>query len=336
MQIKYIDGPRLHRAIQAGINHVITRKDYLNKINVFPVPDGDTGTNMTFTLATISEETKSNNNKRVSKVADAVADASLNGARGNSGSILAQFFVGFADGIASFHRLTPGRFSQTIKTSKNYSYDTLSEPKEGTILSVIADWAYAVKNIHETHNDFVMILDFAFEQAQESLRKTQEKLAILKKSGVVDAGTQGFVDFLEGINHFIEKGEMDDVDTSTIAEPVDNFEMEIFDEFRYCTECLVAGNDIDRIKLKEQLMNLGANIVLAGSKKKAKIHIPASVSGTMQSATLAAGDTKDLPIDLIDSQNGSVGIGLIALQAAEAVKAELPKEEILKTRQKNW
>jgi fatty acid-binding protein DegV len=82
-------------------------------------------------------------------------------------------------------------------------------------------------------------------------------------------------------------------------------------------------------------MNLGANIVLAGSKKKAKIHIPASVSGTMQSATLAAGDTKDLPIDLIDSQNGSVGIGLIALQAAETVKTELSKEEILKTRQKN-
>ena len=239
MQIKYIDGTRLHRAIQTGINHVITRKDYLNKINVFPVPDGDTGTNMTFTLATISEETKSNNNKRVSKVADAVADVSSNGARGNSGSILAQFFV-------------------------------------------------------------------------------------------------GFVDFLEGINHFIEKGEMDDVDTSTIAEPVDNFEMEIFDEFRYCTECLVAGNDIDRIKLKEQLMNLDANIVLAGSKKKAKIHIPASVSGTMQSATLAAGDTEDLPIDLIDSQNGSVGIGLIALQAAETVKTELSKEEILKTRQKNW
>ncbi|HIN01785.1 MAG TPA: hypothetical protein EYM60_00435, partial [Candidatus Marinimicrobia bacterium] len=144
-----------------------------------------------------------------------------------------------------------------------------------------------------------------------------------------------FVDFLEGINHFIEKGEMDDVDTSTIAEPVDNFEMEIFDEFRYCTECLVAGNDIDRIKLKEQLMNLGANIVLAGSKKKAKIHIPASVSGTMQSTTLAAGDTEDLPIDLIDSQNGFVGIGLIALQAAETVKTELSKEEILKTRQKN-
>ena len=273
MKIKYIDGFRLQRAFQAGINHVITRKDYLNKINVFPVPDGDTGTNMAFTLATISEETKSNNNKQVSKVADAIADASLNGARGNSGSILAQFFVGFADGVSQLQKLTPKRFSQAIRTAKNYSYDALSEPKEGTILSVISDWADSVKNIHEKHDDFVKILDFAFEEAKESLRKTPEKLAILKKSGVVDAGAQGFVDFLEGIKHFIENGEVDDVDTSAIAEPVENFEVDINDDYRFCTECLVAGDDINRIKLKEQLMNLGSSIVLAGSKKKAKIHI---------------------------------------------------------------
>ena len=454
MQIKYIDGPRLHRAIHAGVNHVISRKDYLNKINVFPVPDGDTGTNMAFTLATISEEIKSNKNKRVFKVADAIADASLNGARGNSGSILAQFFVGFADGIGSFKRLTPERFFQAITMAKEYSYDALSEPIEGTILSVIADWADSVKNIQEKDEDFVMILNFALEQAKDSLRKTPEKLPILKKSGVVDAGAQGFVDFLEGISHFINTGEIDVVDTSAIAEPVDNFEVELSDEFRYCTECLIAGNNIDRIKLKEQLMNLGSSIVLAGSKKKAKIHIhtndpqavftlgheygtlsgekaddmlkqqkdahgsheeiaivvdsgcdlpediieefnihmvpvrlnfgdehhvdkvtitseefwnqlqtnpthpqtsqptqgdfrrqyqfltghyknaisihiPGSVSGTLQSATLAAGDTNDLPIDLIDSQNGSIGIGLIALRTAEAVKAGKTKEEIL-------
>lgn len=454
MQIKYIDGPRLHRAIQAGINHVITRKDYLNKINVFPVPDGDTGTNMAFTLATISEETKSNENKRVFKVADAVADASLNGARGNSGSILAQFFVGFAEGVGQFKRLTPKRFSDAIKTAKHYSYDALSEPLEGTILSVISDWADSIKTIHEKHDDFVKILDFALDQAKESLRKTPEKLAILKKSGVVDAGAQGFVDFLDGINTFIQSGKVDNVDTSAIAEPVVEFEVEMSDEFRFCTEYLIAGHDIDRVKLKEQLMNLGSSIVLAGSKKKAKIHIhtndpqavftlgheygtvtgekaddmlkqqkdahgshgeiaivvdsgcdlpdeileefnihtvpvrlnfgdeyhvdkvtitseefwhqlqtnpnhpqtsqptqgdfkrqyqfltghyknaisihiPASVSGTMQSAILASRDNKDLPIQVLDSQSGSVGIGLIALRAAEAVKAQKDLSEIL-------
>ena len=454
MQIKYIDGPRLHRAILAGINHVITRKEYLNKINVFPVPDGDTGTNMAFTLATISEETKSNKNKVVSKVADAVADASLNGARGNSGSILAQFFVGFADGVSQFKVLTPKRFSEAIKTAKHYSYDALSAPKEGTILSVISDWADSIKNIHEKHDDFVKILDFGLEEAKKSLIKTPEKLAVLKKAGVVDAGAQGFVDFLEGIKYFIDKGKVDDVDTSTIAEPIENFEVEINDDFRFCTECLVAGENIDRIKLKEQLINLGSSIVLAGSKKKAKIHIhtndpkaiftlcneygivsgekaddmlkqqkdahgnhediaivvdsgcdlpediledynihtvpvrlnfgddhhvdkvtitseefwhqletnphhpqtsqptqgdfrrqyqfltghyknaisihlPAAVSGTMQSALLASEDAQDLPIEVIDSENGSVGIGLIALRAAEAVKLNKTKSEVI-------
>ena len=114
MPINYINGVRLHRSVTAGLHRVVSRQEYLNKINVFPVPDGDTGTNMAFTLATISEETKSNNNKGISKVADAIADASLNGARGNSGSILAQFFVGFADGVSQFKILTPKRFSEAI------------------------------------------------------------------------------------------------------------------------------------------------------------------------------------------------------------------------------
>lgn len=454
MKIRYIDGPRLHRAVRAGINHVITRKDYLNKINVFPVPDGDTGTNMAFTLATISEETKTKKNKNISKVADAIADASLNGARGNSGSILAQFFVGFADGVSDFKRITPKRFCNAIKKAQHYAYDALSDPKEGTILSVITDWADSVKNIHERHDDFVQILDFALAQANESLKKTPEKLAILKKSGVVDAGAQGFVDFLEGIKHFIDHGEVDDVDTSSIAEPVDTYEVEILDEFRYCTECLISGENINRIKLKEQLMKLGSSIVLAGSKHKAKIHIhtndpqkvftlsnefgvvsgekaddmlkqqkdahgshddiaivvdsgcdlpenlieeynihvvpvrlnfgdehhvdkvtitseefwhqlehnehhpqtsqptqgdfrrqyqfltghykqaislhlPASLSGTMQSALVASEDNPDLPVNVIDSKNGSVAIGLIALRAAEAIKKGWDIDQVL-------
>ena len=454
MQIKYIDGPRLHRAIQAGINHVITRKDYLNKINVFPVPDGDTGTNMAYTLATISEETKDNTELHISKVADSIADASLNGARGNSGSILAQFFVGFADGITPSSKLTPEKFSNAVETAKHYSYDALSEPMEGTILSVISDWSDSLKEIYKEHDDFIQIFDHALEKAKESLEKTPEKLAILKKAGVVDAGAQGFVDFLEGIQSFIKDGQIDDVDTSVIAEPVEDFEVEMSDEFRFCTECLVSGTDIDRVKMKEQLMNLGKSIVLAGSKKKAKVHIhtndpqavftlcheygdvkgekaddmlkqqkdahgshediaivvdsgcdlpeqiieeynihmvpvrlnfgdehhvdkvtitseefweelrsnpnhpqtsqptqgdfrrqyqflkghyqdaisihlPAAVSGTLQSATLASEDNKDLPVSVIDSQNGSVAIGLIALSAAEAVKEKCSKKEIL-------
>ena len=131
MQIKYIDGIRLQKAVHAGINHVINRKDYLNKINVFPVPDGDTGTNMAYTLSTIANEIKSTSQKPISKMAEAISDASLNGARGNSGSILAQFFVGFSEGSESYNKLNPKRFSKAIQIAKEYSYDALSEPKEG-------------------------------------------------------------------------------------------------------------------------------------------------------------------------------------------------------------
>ena len=108
MQIKYIDGIRLQKAVHAGINYVINRKDYLNKINVFPVPDGDTGTNMAYTLSTIANEIKSTSQKPISKMAEAISDAYLNGARGNSGSILAQFFVGFY--ILNFCKILPWNF----------------------------------------------------------------------------------------------------------------------------------------------------------------------------------------------------------------------------------
>ena len=455
MRIKYIDGIRLHKAVQAGINHVITRKDYLNKINVFPVPDGDTGTNMAYTLSKIAEETKLKNQKSIFKMAEAISDASLNGARGNSGSILAQFFVGFSEGIGSYKKLTPKRFSKAIETAKEYSYDALSDPKEGTILSVIKDWSNSIKNIHKKHDDFIEIFDYAYEEAKKSLNRTPEQLAILKKSGVVDAGAQGFIDFLKGIKIFIKKGTFNQIDNYEISESDEQFETEISDEYRFCTECLLSGENIDRAKLKKQLMNLGTSIVLAGSKKKAKIHIhtnepqaiftlcseygsisgekaddmlkqqntihgsheeiaivvdsgcdlpeeiienynihmvplrfnfgnehhvdkvtitsdefwselqtnpnhpqtsqpspgdfqrqyqfltghyksafsihlPAAVSGTLQSAELASRKNKKLPIDLIDSRNGSIGIGLIAISAAEAIKEGSNKEETLK------
>ncbi len=454
--IKYIDGPRLHKAVQAGINHVITRRDYLNKINVFPVPDGDTGTNMAYTLSKISEETKLKNKKSIYKMAEAISDASLNGARGNSGSILAQFFVGFSEGIGSYKRLTPKRFSKAIQTAKEYSYDALSDPKEGTILSVIKDWSNSIKNIHEKHDDFIIIFDYAYEEAKKSLKKTPEQLEILKKSGVVDAGAQGFIDFLKGIKIFIKEGTFNQIKDYKISEPDEQFETEISDEYRFCTECLLSGENIDRSKLKKQLMNLGTSIVLAGSKKKAKIHIhtnepqaiftlcseygsisgekaddmlkqqntihgshdeiaivvdsgcdlpdeiiekynihmvplrfsfgdehhvdkvtitsdefwneletnpnhpqtsqpspgdfqrqyqfltdhyksaisihlPAAVSGTLQSADLASKKNKKLPINLIDSKNGSIGIGLIAISAAEAIVEGASREQTLKT-----
>ena len=131
MQIKYIDGIRLQKAVHAGINHVINRKDYLNKINVFPVPDGDTGTNMAYTLSTIANEIKSTSQKPISKMAEAISDASLNGARGNSGSILAQFFVGFSEGSESYNKLNPKDSLKLFKLQKNILMMLFPNQKKG-------------------------------------------------------------------------------------------------------------------------------------------------------------------------------------------------------------
>ena len=131
MQIKYIDGIRLQKAVHAGINHVINRKDYLNKINVFPVPDGDTGTNMAYTLSTIANEIKSTSQKPISKMAEAISDASLNGARGNSGSILAQFFVGFSEGSESYNKLNPKDSLKLFKLQKNIHMMLFPNQKKG-------------------------------------------------------------------------------------------------------------------------------------------------------------------------------------------------------------
>ena len=143
MGINYIDGLRLHRSITAGLKKVVSRQDYLNKINVFPVPDGDTGTNMAYTLTTIENKIRNKAYVDVNKMSLAIADSALDGARGNSGAILAQFFVGFADGINNKTKLFATDLADAAIHAKKYSYDALVKPREGTILSVIKDWSNA-------------------------------------------------------------------------------------------------------------------------------------------------------------------------------------------------
>ena len=136
----------MHRAITAGIQTVISRQDYLNKINVFPVPDGDTGTNMAFTLTSILDGTVNHVHTRVDEMLEKVADSAIDGARGNSGAILAQFFQGFSDGSNKVEKHTANTFNIAIKAGANYARDALADPTEGTILTVLKDFSIALNN----------------------------------------------------------------------------------------------------------------------------------------------------------------------------------------------
>ena len=273
MSIKYIDGIRLYRSLLAGLRRVVSRQEYLNKINVFPVPDGDTGTNMAYTLTSIEERIQNNAYSDIKKMSMAIADSALDGARGNSGAILAQFFVGFADGIKDVKKINTDEFSQAISHAKNYSYDALTKPREGTILSVIRSWSESLEISSKKSNDFLTILSSGLINAQKALEKTPQQLEVLAKAGVLDAGAQGFVDMLSGIQEFVELGSITETDLTII----ESFEKEVItttnEKYQYCTECIILGENIPRRLLKERLMDLGDSIVLAGTKIKAKVHI---------------------------------------------------------------
>jgi len=277
-KIRYLDGRRLRNAIFAGTRRLARRQNHLNQINVFPVPDGDTGTNMVHTMKHISSELAEVSDKSISTVSDQLAESALMGAQGNSGAILAQFFHGFAEGVKGKWKLTTTAFASAVQKARRAAFEALSEPKDGTILTVINDWANYIEAAAKKTEDFVDLLKNGLHHARQSLAETPKKLAVLKKAGVVDAGAQGFVNLLEGIAHFIDKGNIakiiqerfagDSAPTGVAARKSDE---KI--EYQFCTECLVHGDSIDHSRLKKELLPLGNSLIVAGSQQKIRVHI---------------------------------------------------------------
>ena len=304
MPINYINGVRLHRSVTAGLHRVVSRQEYLNKINVFPVPDGDTGTNMAYTLTTIEEVIRDKAYKDIKRMSMAIADSALDGARGNSGAILAQFFVGFADGIKEKSSLTAKEFAEAVIHAKNYAYDALTHPREGTILSVMKAWAESLLESCNSSKDILLMLSKGLKDAQTSLEETPKHLDVLAKAGVLDAGAQGFVDMLEGVHNYITSGKIIESELQVIEEEDESIDIIVNEKYRYCTECIIIGDEIHRRKLQEKLMDLGDSIVLAGTKTKAKIHIHSDVPREVFSACSKYGTvTNEKTDDMIKQQS---------------------------------
>lgn len=206
MKISYLDGPRLYYAFMVGGNEVIKDQKYLNKINVFPVPDSDTGTNLASTMRSIAEGAVPN--PSFYKTVHSIADMALSGARGNSGIIFAQFLYGISEEIKNVNRISTSSFGEIVKKAVQYAYRSVVSPVEGTMLTVMKDWAEAVYQQRTKKQDFVELLSYSLQVTKKSLIETRYKLPVLTKAGVVDAGAKGFVDFLEGITNFIKKGKL--------------------------------------------------------------------------------------------------------------------------------
>lgn len=267
------------QALRSGIHNVIADQSFLNKINVFPVADGDTGTNLSLSLSAALGVLQAPGEKHLGTLLAATADALLDGARGNSGAIMAQFFQGLSDSAGELTRFTAATFSKAVRTGSDYAHDALSNPQEGTIVSVISDFASNMEHHSKGANpgNFSDLLAGVIPGLEKALARTTGQLEALRKAGVVDAGAKGFVDFVKGFNDYIQNGEI--VPMPDVSQLLGDDELRMPDasgeeyEYRYCTECIVSGTKIDRRKLREALADLGDSLVLAGSKRKAKIHI---------------------------------------------------------------
>jgi len=276
---KYLDGDTLAAALRSGIHRVLGEQDLLNRINVFPVADSDTGTNLALSLGAALVVLNRPGEKHLGTLLAGVADALLDSSRGNSGAIVAQFFQGMSDEVGEITRFTTYTFSKAVSAGNDYAHDALSKPREGTILSVIAAFAESIRHQvnSERASDFSAIIVEALNRAEEALENTPNQLEVLRKAGVVDAGAKGFTELVAGIAGYLAEGtEVPVPDTSVVHEmaPIfDSREADNESQYRYCTECIVTADNINRRKLREALSELGDSLVLAGTKRKAKIHI---------------------------------------------------------------
>ncbi len=275
MQISYIDGPRLRRSLVAACTYAQQQRGELNRINVYPVPDGDTGTNLALTVQAIVDRLGASRERSVAGVANEVAQAAILGARGNCGMILSHFLLGFSRYFEEEQtRITTAEFADALQAGVEHLYAALEKPVEGTILTVMRDTAEAADDAGMP--DFVPLVDHLVDRARDSLERTPDLLPILGKAGVVDAGAKGFVAMLEGVLLFIHGDPIVAAPPET-REPVGAAAVEYGAEdemYRFCTEALVRGEALPtQDEAKDWLRHLGDSLIVIRADDVLKVHI---------------------------------------------------------------
>jgi hypothetical protein len=302
MAVLYVDGKRLKRQIQASARWLLANEETLNRLNVFPVPDGDTGTNMGLTMkAVVQAISEADLGNDLPHVAATMADSALMGARGNSGVILSQIFKGFAEGIGSRKRATAMDIAYSLKKACEKAYEAVAEPTEGTILTVVREGVEAAYEKARTEDDIITIIATLLQACRESLARTPNLLPILREANVVDAGAMGFVCIIEGIHRLLTGAELPAISPESPATETRLIRERSF--FGYCTEFFVQTTPTNLPALKAALMPLGNSLVLAASSGQVKIHIHTERPGLILEACREWGLLTEIKIDNMDQQH---------------------------------
>jgi len=332
---KIFDGQVLYKGIVAGINNLILYKDKLDEINVFPVPDGDTGTNMCFTLLPIVECAKEKITNNIEDVFNLIADTALESARGNSGTIIAQFFHGMRKKSQNKGTMNIDDFAIALQSGYSSAIDSLLKPQEGTIITVMRDVANKALELRKQEN--IIWKKFLYEcyiEAERSLQNTKKTLKILQKTNVVDAGALGYVLLIQGILNSTQRSsqiQSTHLNISYEHEKIDALKEGVDYQIknRFCTECAIEQPNINRNEFKEMIKNLGDSMVFAGTKDRVKIHIHTNDPGKFFQICTAYGKIVDKKVDDMTKQGHTIhhmSTGDIAIVVDSG--ADIPKEYV--------
>ena len=273
-----VDGPLFKRALLGSLNWLASNHEEVNRLNVFPVPDGDTGTNMLLTLQSAVEDVKQSNAAEVSKIAKLASHGSLMGARGNSGVILSQIFRGFARAVEGKSSLTPAELAAAFEEAANAAYRAVNKPTEGTILTVAREAGRAAATAASSPDANVpRVIAAAAAGARAAVQKTPSQLQILRDAGVVDAGGFGLQLILEGMLKSVEETEPSlaaMMDTNRSISPASQVSMALPEGgWGYCTEFLIEGANLDLDVIRGEIEAMGNSVLVVGEPELVKVHV---------------------------------------------------------------
>ena len=345
---KSVTGAMFRKMVISGANYLESNKDYVDSLNVFPVPDGDTGTNMSLTMKSAVREVNLCTNNNLDSIADAVSKGALKGARGNSGVILSQILKGMSTVLVNEKNITTKIFAKALKEGADVAYKAVTKPKEGTILTVIRLMSEESVTIAKKETDMAEFLKQTLEKGEEVLKMTPELLPVLKKAGVVDAGGRGLLVILNGFLKVVLGDESDvnldfESDTQTTTNQLDPFAPASVDyndladiEFAYCTEFFIINinkktTEADIDKLRETLMSIGDSVICIGDLNLVKVHVHTNEPGVALTNALKLGEINGVKIENMLEQNRALKIqqqpeelkpiGMVSICAGEGLAA---------------
>lgn len=317
MENMTIGGAMLKEMFLTGAALLEKNRAYIDSLNVFPVPDGDTGTNMSMTMQSAVKEIQNCKGTNVSDIAAAASLGALKGARGNSGVILSQILRGFARALSGKEEMAPENFAAALTAGTEAAYKAVMKPKEGTMLTVARMMAEAVTKEANEGANLYKLIDVMIDEGERALLLTPELLPVLKEAGVVDSGGKGLVTILRGFKMVIDGEDVDEYvlapqmqDTAGITGGEEGADLEALDdiEFGYCTEFFIihldeSFSEADLDKLREKLMKIGDSVVVAHDSDFIKIHVHSNCPGKILQLALRLGEIDRIKIENMREQN---------------------------------